>query len=223
MVRGGFWRLAAAAAVVAGAMGFVAGCGPTGDVANDAATPKAQTSTTVKPGKGKADSDGPASKQTGRRELRWHGISAGYDNTNKDEYVHMLALDWRNTGDGDAKASKVLHVEATTPSGKQARVTFDYQTPSTDVADQNQFEPKNPTLKPGETGTVRFYVHMPWEEIDAVPTPKTPMNVTVTDNGGHSFHWTVPLLPIQDGPVTGDGVTNPDGPVTTLPTYDWVN
>ncbi|MBW3089118.1 hypothetical protein [Bifidobacterium miconisargentati] len=93
----------------------------------------------------------------------------------------MLVLDWRNTGNGDAKASKVLRVESTTPSGKQARVTFDCRTPSTDIADRNRFEPSDPTLKPGETGTIRFYVHMPWEENRAVPTPKNPMTLPTYD------------------------------------------
>lgn len=44
------------------------------------------------------------------------------------------------------------------------------------------------------------------------------MNVTVTGNGGDTFHWNIPVSPIQDGPVTGDGVTNLDNLLTLLAT-----
>lgn len=220
-----------AAVLVAASLGLagLAGCGSSGDAAAGQGSP---TSASASAGKAKTKAGtggtegkpGLDAKQTGRQELRWKGVMAGYDNANEAEYVHMADFDWRNTGNGDAKASRVFTCEATTPSGKKAVVTFDYQTPSTDVTYQSRFKPEDPTLKPGEEGSFRVYIHMPWEEVKAVPTPKNPMQLTIRDNGGSEFHWTVPVLPIQDGMVSGDGITpaDPNDALHSLPTHDWV-
>ncbi|OXN00401.1 hypothetical protein Tam10B_1271 [Bifidobacterium vansinderenii] len=227
--RNGRMTMRLAAVLVAASLGLagLAGCGSSGN-AETGSNGSTSTNTNTGTSKGKAgkteERKGLDAKQTGKQELRWNGLLSGFDNTNKDEYVFMVDLDWRNTGDGDAQASQVLTGEVTTPSGKQGKVTFDYQTPSTDVADQSLFKPENPTLKVGETGRVKLYIHMPWDEVNAVPTPKNPMQLTIRDNGGNEFHWTIPVLPIQTDPVAGDGITpaDPNDPDNFMPKYDWV-
>ncbi|NMM97598.1 hypothetical protein [Bifidobacterium olomucense] len=222
-MRNTMGRALAIAAVMASVIWLAAGCGATGD--QTTGSEEAQTNVTVKPGKGETDADGPASKQTGEQELLWLGQGSYDTKGDEDTATISVNMQWRNTGDGPAKASKVLSVKATTPKGEDAKVAWDYQ-PS-ERGDAVSLKAADPTLKPGETGDITFFITMPFDEFNGAEAQKNPVVVTVTDNGGNSFQWKRYAVIVRSSAQhdSGPGYTAPDPTKLGMEVgkQEWVN